>query len=74
MANGGLQQQSGDWLEYEVNTLNGSSGSPVFNNKWDLVALHSRAGTDQVNKGVAISSIIASLGQRVRQEIDPLAT
>ena len=41
-----------------MDTEEGSSGSPVFNNKWELVALHSRAGKGAVNKGIAISAIL----------------
>ena len=29
-----------DFVHYEADTLRGSSGSPVFNKQWDLVALH----------------------------------
>jgi hypothetical protein len=51
MANGGVKQVSGAWVDYEVDTLPGSSGSPVFDNRWELVALHSRAGTDGSTRG-----------------------
>jgi endonuclease G len=61
MANGGVKQSSGAWVEYEVDTLPGSSGSPVFNNRWELVALHSRAGIGQFNKGVAVAAIVDDL-------------
>lgn len=30
----------GGYIRYTADTLKGSSGSPVFNNQWDLVALH----------------------------------
>jgi V8-like Glu-specific endopeptidase len=66
MANGGVRQVSGAWVDYEVNTEPGSSGSPVFNNRWELVALHSRAGTGQFNKGVAISAIVDDLPAPVK--------
>lgn len=50
---------------YETDTEPGSSGSPVFNNTWDLVALH-HAGwhnTDNsaTNEGVRIASIVSNL-------------
>lgn len=50
---------------YETDTEPGSSGSPVFNNTWDLVALH-HAGwhnTDgtATNEGVRIASIVSNL-------------
>jgi V8-like Glu-specific endopeptidase len=57
---------SGAWVDYEVDTEPGSSGSPVFNNKWELVALHSRAGTGQFNKGVAIAAILDNLPDGVK--------
>jgi V8-like Glu-specific endopeptidase len=66
MANGGLANRTGAWLEYAVDTEEGSSGSPVFNNKWELVALHSRAGKGPVNKGIAISAILDDLPAGVR--------
>jgi V8-like Glu-specific endopeptidase len=53
-------------VDYEVDTEPGSSGSPVFNNRWELVALHSRAGTGQFNKGVAISAIADDLPAPVK--------
>ncbi|WP_346622544.1 serine protease [Blastococcus montanus] len=62
------------FLHYSADTLEGSSGSPVFNVTWDLVALHHRgvierdeAGNYQVkdgqyvytsNEGVRISAIV----------------
>ena len=66
MANGGVRQVSGGWVDYEVDTEPGSSGSPVFNNKWELVALHSRAGTGRFNQGVAISAIVDDLPASVK--------
>ena len=66
MANGGVRQVSGGWVDYEVDTEPGSSGSPVFNNRWELVALHSRAGTGQFNKGVAIAAIVDDLPDGVK--------
>jgi hypothetical protein len=66
MANGGVKQVAGAWVDYEVDTEPGSSGSPVFNNRWELVALHSRAGTGQFNQGVAISAIVDDLPAGVK--------
>lgn len=28
------------WMHYETDTLSGSSGSPLFNNQWEVVGLH----------------------------------
>ena len=53
-------------IRYQSDTEPGSSGSPVFNNNWDLVALHHAAG-DFVggvwtsNQGMRIDKIVADL-------------
>ncbi len=49
-------------IRYETDTEPGSSGSPVFNNDWQLVALH-HAGIElgqgrAENEGIRISSIV----------------
>jgi hypothetical protein len=72
-ANGGLCRLSGHWLEYRVNTNPGSSGSPVFNNRWQCVGLHSRAGRS-VNRGVQISSILDALPPSVLEELESQVT
>lgn len=63
-------------LFYETDTLEGSSGSPVFNDLWDVVALHHYgeasedvvlAGgtkTRSVNEGIRISSIYDDLSAK----------
>lgn len=53
-------------LHYETDTEPGSSGSPVFNNEWELVGLHHAGwrerGTDKAtNEGIRISAIVAHL-------------
>lgn len=35
-----LVDKPGDFLHYHADTLPGSSGSPLFNNQWELVGLH----------------------------------
>lgn len=72
------------FLHYTADTLKGSSGSPVFNNQWDLVALH-HSGVMKMdangkpvicdgacvfiaNEGVRISSIAAFLKSNVPAE------
>ena len=49
-------------VRYTADTEPGSSGSPVFNNEWDLVALH-HAGwiggnNEAVNEGIRIAAIV----------------
>jgi Effector-associated domain 1/Trypsin-like peptidase domain len=48
---------------YEVNTLGGSSGSPVFTLKWDLVALH-HASDEKANRGVPMKEIVGDVRGR----------
>ena len=69
MANGGLRRIDGCWLEYEVNTEPGSSGSPVFDNRWRLVGLHSRHGKEAINKGIATNQILANLPEDLRAKL-----
>lgn len=59
-------------VRYRTDTEPGSSGSPVFNNQWDLVALHhagqkSADGTAE-NEGILISAIINDLTQQLRNK------
>jgi endonuclease G len=53
-------------LHYETDTLPGSSGSPVFNDQWEVVCLHHGAciGHPFVNEGVRISRIVADINRR----------
>lgn len=52
-------------IHYETDTEPGSSGSPVFNNDWELVALHHagwrESGNRATNEGVRVASIVAKL-------------
>jgi len=56
-------------IEYTSDTEPGSSGSPVFNNSWKLIALHSSAGSKDSsgnwisNKGIRIDRIVAKINQ-----------
>ncbi len=49
-------------LHYSTDTEPGSSGSPVFNNSWDLVALHHAGFAEPnggaTNEGIRISAIV----------------
>jgi endonuclease G len=40
------------FIRYEADTQPGSSGSPVFNDQWQLVALHHSGVPDEVSPGV----------------------
>ncbi|MCP5007241.1 MAG: trypsin-like serine protease [Planctomycetes bacterium] len=54
-------------LEYKADTMGGSSGSPVFNDLWQLVALH-HVGAGNHNEGIRISAILKYLGLLNSQE------
>ena len=68
-------------LLYESDTLGGSSGSPVFNNEWEVIALHHWGGPhmalqnggdvpETVNEGIRISAIVKRL-KEVRGTLPP---
>lgn len=74
--------KGGTTLHYEGDTLGGSSGSPVFNDQFELVALHHAGGPrnekvledgrpvpDESNEGIRISAIVSEL----RDLLDQLA-
>ncbi|WP_375786924.1 DNA/RNA non-specific endonuclease [Bradyrhizobium sp. Pha-3] len=73
-----LQYRTDRTLLYETDTDHGSSGSPVFNDSWELVALHhfgepfleredeqKRPIPTNVNEGVRISAIYQDLSARL---------
>lgn len=55
------------WIHYVADTSEGSSGAAVFNDEWQLVALHHAAvpyGEEGVvNEGIRISAILEDLAQ-----------
>jgi hypothetical protein len=63
VASGGVVKAEARRVFYLANTLRGSSGSPCFNDRWDLVALH-RGSEDVSNVGVPFSAILDDLDAR----------
>jgi endonuclease G, mitochondrial len=62
---------SPDFIHYVSDTERGSSGSPVFNDQWVVVALHHAAVPDPeddarsiANEGIKVSSIVAFLAEQ----------
>jgi endonuclease G, mitochondrial len=57
------------YIQYAADTLPGSSGSPVFNDEWELVALHHASAPRElsglqsgfVNEGIRVSAIVQTL-------------
>jgi endonuclease G len=74
--------KGGTTLHYQSDTLPGSSGSPVFNDQFQLVALHHAGGRrnettlengspvpDDSNEGMRVTEIVKTL----RNALDPMA-
>ncbi len=73
-----LVNRSDDCLYYVADTEPGSSGSPVYNSEWQMIALHHWGGPwidggntfdpqkFEINEGIRISSIIGKLKSRRR--------
>jgi len=63
--NNGVQRVKDKVVWYTTDTEPGSSGSPVFNNAWDLVALHHagwhNADGTTTNEGVRLAAIVSHL-------------
>jgi V8-like Glu-specific endopeptidase len=70
------------YVHYRSPTEPGSSGSPVFDNKWALIALHhagavdtpklnQRGGSYAANEGIRLSAIVEALRQRQPQPEPP---
>ena len=61
-------------IHYRTDTEPGSSGAPVFNNEWDLVALHhagwSEHGGRATNEGIRVAAIVSHLAARSRKRAE----
>ncbi|MFD9949985.1 trypsin-like peptidase domain-containing protein [Nonomuraea sp. NPDC059023] len=75
-----LTMQLDHFLHYSADTEPGSSGSPVFNDQWEVVALHHSGvpgedGAWIANEGVRVSSILSGLPAGLLSELGaaPLA-
>jgi V8-like Glu-specific endopeptidase len=71
-----VEYVGGNVAQYITSTLNGSSGAPVFNDGWDVIALHHAGGnipeptTQQRyfrNEGILTEKILFDLPQEIRE-------
>ncbi|MEH2080650.1 MAG: serine protease [Nostoc sp.] len=69
----------GNVVQYVTSTQNGSSGSPVLNDGWEVVALHHAGGnipepTTQRryfrNEGILVERILANLPSEIRELVN----
>ncbi|ORM73994.1 hypothetical protein HA44_19215 [Mixta gaviniae] len=62
LARGAAESEAANVLHYTADTDEGSSGAPVFNDQWQLVALHHGAAQDEsgtpVNEGIRVSALV----------------
>ena len=78
-----VEYVGGNVVQYVTSTLGGSSGSPILNNGWEVVALHHAGGnmpepTTQRryfrNEGISITSILADLPSELRELLNATST
>jgi V8-like Glu-specific endopeptidase len=83
LQNNFVQYVGGNVVQYITSTLRGSSGSPVFNDAWEVVALHHAGGnifeptTQQRyfrNEGILIESILGDLPSKLVDLLRAAAT
>ncbi|HVX09926.1 MAG TPA: trypsin-like peptidase domain-containing protein [Pirellulales bacterium] len=58
--------EDGDCIQYLTDTLPGSSGSPVFDSNWSLVAIHHASQslkTEVRNEGIPVGRVVEGLRQ-----------
>jgi len=82
-----VMQDTGVLLHYASDTQGGSSGSPVFNNRWQLIALHHASkpndgrlqppsgapAPDFLNEGIKLSAIATDLERRAQSPLEATA-
>jgi endonuclease G, mitochondrial len=61
---------TGQFLYYKTDTMPGSSGSPVLDKSWRVIALHLGSYRDKANQGIPISTIYYDLDMNTRNQID----
>ncbi|MFO0553699.1 MAG: serine protease [Polyangiaceae bacterium] len=62
-------------VRYQTNTESGSSGSPVFNREWRIIALHrafGNSGSGQYNEGVPIFKVATNVWSQALEQLDKL--
>ncbi len=74
-----VEYVGGNVVQYVTSTLNGSSGSPVLNDGWEVVALHHAGGKNMLepttqrryfrNEGIWIGSILNNLPDELRRKL-----
>jgi V8-like Glu-specific endopeptidase len=71
-----LEYMDNNVMQYVTSTLNGSSGSPVFDDNWQVVALHHSGGmiTEPSsqrryfrNEGILVPAILSTLPEEVKK-------
>jgi V8-like Glu-specific endopeptidase len=79
LQNNFVEYIGGDVVQYITSTLPGSSGSPVFNDAWEVVSLHHAGGNMREpttqrryfrNEGIWIGSILADLPDELRERLE----
>ena len=77
-----VQYVGGNVVQYVTSTLAGSSGSPVLNDNWEVVALHHAGGTVREpttqqsyfrNEGILVGSILVDLPLDLREMVKAAA-
>ncbi len=83
LQNNFVEYVGGNVVQYVTSTLPGSSGSPVLNDAWQVVAVH-HSGDEKLrepttqrayfrNEGILISKILLDLPTELRQKIETAA-